>query len=375
MTRMIFAAAFVASVATGVEAAPTDAVTKADLQALIDRISKLEAENKAQARRIAELESAIKNSAEKLAAAELKGSDQSAKLARIESAGPGPLVPGEGTATNESGRVWTTARGFKYYLADAGARIFDPLSESGLRITPYGYLVFEAVHNTRGAEADIHTDWVKNPHSQDYNNHTTVFSMQDSILGLRFDTPETCHGWTFTGRAEIDLAGNLSNDYAFHWRQLYFDARHETGWSILFGQTWHVWKMITPSEIDGAWMENTGYPYRRSPQIRVAKTWDLEHSSLEVRVGAVKGGPGAGGDRDNDGTQDNAASAWPLFEAAALYDRDAPWQESGCYGAGRWMLGIAGMYGRDKSRRVWPTTTTASRRCSANRRSSTARWA
>ena len=37
-------------------AAPAEAVTKEDLKALIERISKLEAENKTQAARIAELE-------------------------------------------------------------------------------------------------------------------------------------------------------------------------------------------------------------------------------------------------------------------------------------------------------------------------------
>ena len=351
MKKLIVAAVFAAGLMTGVEAAPTDPVTQADLQALIERIAKLEAQNQAQAKRIAELEAGGKAAEKKLAAAEMKLTESDKKfelqtqtLSRIASAKT--VAPDEGTTTNGSGRVFTTAQGFKYYLADASARIFEPLSESGLKITPYGYLVFEAVHNTRGTEADIYTDYVRSKSSDGYRSHTTVFSMQDSILGLQFETPEKLMGWTFTGRAEMDLAGDHSNDYAFHWRHLYINAEHESGWSFLFGQTWHLWKMVTPSEIDGAWMENTGHPYRRSPQIRVTKKWDFEDSSFEARIGVVKNGPGMGGDRDGDGSQDNSSSAWPLFEAAFVYDHDAAWANGK-----RWLIGLGGQYGRDRSYR------------------------
>ena len=341
MKKIVISAMFAFGLMVGVEAAPTDVVTQADLKVLLERLSALEAQNKAQAKRIAELEANSKTVATKL-------ETQTTALAAVTA--DKTLTPGEGTTTNESGRIWTTAQGFKYYLADASARIFEPLSESGLKITPYGYLVFEAVHNTHSAEADIYADWVRSPSDPSYGDHTTVFSMQDSILGLQFETPEAYKGWKFIGRAEFDLAGDHSNDYAFHWRHLYFDAQHESGWSILFGQTWHLWKMVTPSEIDGAWMENTGHPYRRSPQIRVTKKWDWEDSSLEVRVGAVKGGPGMGGDRDDNGTQDNAASAFPLFEAAVLYDHDTGWQDEHDYAGKRWLVGVGGMYGQDRSR-------------------------
>ena len=340
MKKLVLGVVFAFGAFVGIEAAPTDVVTQADLKVLLDRLSALEAQNKAQAQRIAELEANGKVVAKKLEA-------QAQAPAQVAKVG---LTTDEGTTTNETGRIFTTAQGFKYYLADASARIFEPLSESGLKITPYGYLVFEAVHNTHSAEADIYADWVRSPSDPSYGDHTTVFSMQDSILGLQFETPESYKGWRFIGRAEFDLAGDHSNDYAFHWRHLYFDAQHESGWSVLFGQTWHLWKMVTPSEIDGAWMENTGHPYRRSPQIRVTKKWDWEDSSLEVRVGAVKGGPGMGGDRDDNGTQDNAASAFPLFEAAVLYDHDTGWQDEHDYADKRWLVGVGGMYGQDRSR-------------------------
>jgi len=343
MKQLITAAVFATSVVAGVEAAPTDAVTQADLQALIQRITQLEAQNKAQAQRIAELETKGKAIEMKATENAKKFELQTATLSKLASANF--ANPDEGTTTNETGRIFTTAQGFKYYLADASARIFDPLSESGLRITPYGYLVFEGVYATRDLACDWSADFV-NRNSQKRNQ--TTLSMQDSILGAQFDTPEANNGWLFTGRAEFDLAGGDQNDYAFHWRHLYVNAQHETGWSILFGQTWHLWKIVTPSEIDGAWMENAGHPYRRSPQLRITKKWDFEDSSFEARVGVLKGGPGMGGDRDGDNIQDNSASPWLLFEGALVYDHDAAWQDDDK----RWLVGLGGMYGRDRSHRM-----------------------
>ena len=331
MRKLMFSALLAGGVATALEAAPTDAVTQADLQALIERITRLEAENQAQARRIAELE----------------GKAPVALPAAKESgAADKPAVEDE-TKVSETGRVYTTKQGYQYYLADKFAGIFEPLTESGLKLTPYGYLVMEATHNTRATDVDVYTDWVRPKHAS-HLGHTTTLSVQDSILGMRLETPEAVDGWTFSGKAEFDFAGDHANDYAFHWRHLYMEAAHETGWKILAGQTWHLWKMVAPSEIDGAWMENTGYPYRRSPQFRVTRTFTFEdESSLELRAGLVKNGPGMGGDRDGDGTQDNSASGWALVEGAALYSRKAAWEEDRS-----WMIGIAGMYGRDKSHSI-----------------------
>lgn len=334
MKKLMLTALFGFGVIVGVEAAPTDSVTQADLQAILQRLTKLEAENKAQAAKIAELEG--KNRA--LAASQ---------GAPCTAADGKKIVVDETTEVSEDGKTFTTKEGFKYYLADASARIFQPLSESGLKITPYGYLVLEGVYSTRDLTADYTTDWV-NPRSQK-RNHTTM-SVQDSIFGVQFDTPQANHGWKFTGRAEFDLVDTATcdqNSYGFHWRHLYVNAEHESGWSILGGQTWHLWKIVTPSEIDGAWMENAGHPYRRSPQIRVTKKWNWEDSSFEARVGIVKGGPGMGEDRDEDGIQDNTASPWVLFETALVYDRKAAWQDDDR----RWLVGFGGMYGRNRSHR------------------------
>ncbi len=345
MKKLILSALFATGLVAGIEAAPTDTVTQADLQAIIQRLNKLESENKAQAAKIAELEGKNKALVAQQAATEKK-----VATVTVAKAGDGKAKADKTTEISESGKVYTTESGRKYYLADATANIFEPLSESGLQITPYGYLVFEGVYSTRPLDCDWSADFVK-PRKGKTNN--TTLSMQDSILGVQFDTPEAVGGWTFSGRAEFDLAGGDQNSYDFHWRHLYVNAAHESGWSILFGQTWHLWKMVTPSEIDGAWMENAGHPYRRSPQLRVTKKWDWEDSSLEARVGIVKGGPGMGGDRDGDGVQDNTASAWVLFEGALVYDRVAPWQntEDGLQD-GRWLLGVGGQYGNDRSHRL-----------------------
>ena len=354
MRRILVAFTLAFGVVTGIEAAPTDTVTQADLKVLLDRLSKLEAENKAQAARIAELENQDKQMKKWVDSQNLKVAEQDKKWElqndRLSQMARASFTTGDGTTTNESGRVYTTSQGFKYYLADVNARIFEPLSESGLKITPYGYLVLEGVYSTHSTVCDTYADWVANPRSPGYGDHISLLSMQDSILGIQFETPEAHKGWKFIGRAEFDLAGgDTANDYVFHWRHLYFDAQHESGWSILFGQTWHLWKMVTPSEIDGAWMENTGHPYRRSPQIRVTKQWDWDDSSLNIRAGIVKNGPGMGGDHDGDDVQDNVQSMWPLFEAAAVYDHDAPWQDEGADNR-RWLLGVGGQYGQNRMR-------------------------
>ncbi len=335
-------ALFATGLVAGIEAAPTDTVTQADLKALIERISRLEAENKAQAKKIQELESRDNAIAK-------KADDAAAKVEVAAKSADGKIKVDKGTEVSDTGRIYTTSNGKKYYLADASAKIFEPLSESGLQITPYGYLVFEGVYSTRPLDCDWSADFVM---PKGKANNTTL-SMQDSILGVQFMTPEAHAGWKFSGKAEFDLAGSTQNNYDFHWRHLYVNAEHETGWSILFGQTWHLWKMVTPSEIDGAWMENAGHPYRRSPQLRVTKLFTFEDEShLELRAGIVKGGPGMGGDRDSDGIQDNSASPWVLFEGAALYDRKAAWQSKEDNLSGQsWLVGVGGMWGRDKSHR------------------------
>ncbi|MBQ6136742.1 MAG: hypothetical protein IJI73_05170 [Kiritimatiellae bacterium] len=338
MKKLIISAVFACGLVAAIEAAPGDAVTQADLKALIERINKLEAENKAQAEKIARLEGRIAGPA----------------AVKAEEKGAAPaLAREETTEVSESGRVYKTAQGYSYYLADKFAGIFEPLSDAGLKITPYGWLVAEIDYNSHSTEVDTYTDYVRRKSHRSYKDGTMVFSMQDSILGIRFETPEKVDGWKFSGKAEFDLAGDHANDYAFHWRHLYTEAEHDSGWSILFGQTWHLWRMVTPSEIDGAWMENTGHPYRRSPQIRVTKKWDFkENGTLEARVGLVKNGPGMGGDRDGDGNQDNSASRWALVEGALLYERDAFWTEAEGKETRRWLVGVAGMYGRDRSHRA-----------------------
>lgn len=337
MKKTLITMGFCAGLVAAAEAAPTDAVTQADLQALKALIQQQNAKIEAQAKRIAELEG------------------KAAQVAAAPAAAPVALKPGEGTTTNETGSIWSTPSGAKFYLADAAAGIFAPLTESGLLFEPYGYLVLEGVHNTDGTDWPMYTDWVRprsNRNVKSHNgDHTTTLSVNDSILGFKFYTPESQNGWKTGGKFEFDLAGDDANHTDFHVRHLYWELKNEEkGWNFLFGQTWHLWKMVAPQEIDGAWMEQTGYPYRRSPQVRVTKKWDFDNdSSLEIRAGLVKNGPGMGGDRDGDGTQDNEQSAWCLLEGAVVYDHKVPWDDDPDK---RWLLGIAGQYGRDRSRRA-----------------------
>ena len=151
-----------------------DVVTKADLQAIFERLSRLEAqnsrleaENRAQARRISELEELSR-----AVAAKKDGSPAEALPTGVEA----KRETSEGTKVNDSGNVFTTEQGFQYYLSDKAAGIFEPLSESGLKITPYGHLAFEVVHCTRGTEGEVYADWVKRPSSSGYNNHTITYA-------------------------------------------------------------------------------------------------------------------------------------------------------------------------------------------------------
>ena len=341
MKKTLITMGFAAGLVAAVEAAPTDVVTQADLQALKALIQQQNAKIEAQAKRIAELEGKAAKAAPAVAAP-----------VAAETA-PRTIAAGEGTEKSEDGKVWTTPSGAKFYLADEMAGIFAPLTESGLIFEPYGWLVLEGVHNTAGTDVPMYTDWVR-PRSNRYvknhnGDHTSTLSVNDSILGFKFYTPASQNGWKTGGKFEFDLAGDDANHTDFHVRHLYWELKNEElGWNFLFGQTWHLWKMVSPQEIDGAWMEQTGYPYRRSPQIRVTKKWEIDDdSSLEIRAGLVKNGPGMGGDRDDDGTQDNEQSGWCLLEGAVVYDHKANWMD----GDKRWLIGLAGQYGRDKSRR------------------------
>ena len=349
MKKIIVSTMVAASIAAAVEAAPSDAATKADIDAIIQRLNKLEAENKAQANRIGQLETENR----KLRAGEPAMAGGEADSAADGAKANGPAVS-EGTEVN--GSIYTTKQGYQYYLADKVAGIFQPLTESGLVFQPYGYVVLEGVHNTHKTATDIYTDYLyPRKHGGHNGDHQTVMSMNDSILGFNLGVPEAVNGWTINGKFEFDLAGDDANHTDFHVRHLYFTADHEeSGWAITFGQTWHLWKMVAPNEIDGAWMENTGYPYRRSPQIRVTKQLkDVAGGNLELRAGIVKNGPGMGGDRDGDFNQDNSASGWAILEGAAIYSRKAGWYDSKEDDDGnKWKFGIAGQYGRDKSRRT-----------------------
>ncbi|MCQ2388829.1 MAG: hypothetical protein MJ138_03880, partial [Kiritimatiellae bacterium] len=277
MKKVLIALVAATSFAAAVEAAPADTVTQADLQAILKRISQLEAENKAQAAKIAELEGRKPAAAAPVAAKTAADDDEVAK--------------DEGTEVSESGRIWTTADGSKFYLADKAAGIFQPLTESGLTFQPYGYLVLEGVYNTEYTASPMYTDWVSRK-QPGRGGETSTLSVNDSILGFNVGTPELYNGWKFTGKFEFDLAGDDANHTDFHVRHLWWAMDHEeSGWQILFGQTWHLWKMVTPNEIDGAWMENTGHPYRRSPQIRISKKWkDVWGGEVNARVGIVKNG-------------------------------------------------------------------------------------
>ena len=91
MKKMLLASALAGAVASGAWAAPNDPVTQADLKALIERIARLEAENRAQAAKIAELQGKVPAAAPK-------------------AEGPAPTAEGAAPAVEEGTKVDDTGK-------------------------------------------------------------------------------------------------------------------------------------------------------------------------------------------------------------------------------------------------------------------------
>ena len=107
MRKLVIALGFCAGLIVSAEAAEA-AVTQADLQALRALIEQQNAKIEAQAKRIAELEGKQR---------QLEAAPTSVRA----------VTPGEGSETNETGRIWKMGDGRKFYLADQTAKIFNPL--------------------------------------------------------------------------------------------------------------------------------------------------------------------------------------------------------------------------------------------------------
>ena len=125
MKKILLALAWTTSLISCADAAPADAVTQADLKALIERINRLEAENKAQAKRIAELEGRVLS--DKAATGAVLPNEAATNEMEI--------AKDEDTHVSESGRIWTTGNGKKFLLADSTANLFQPLTTTRTRPT------------------------------------------------------------------------------------------------------------------------------------------------------------------------------------------------------------------------------------------------
>ena len=107
----MLAAIFAVGAAIGIEAAPTDNVTQADLQDIIERLNKQKYHDEIIApreKRIAELEG--KNQA--LAAK----ADKAEKAATVVAKKDAKLTVEEGAEVSESGKIVTAKSGKKYYV-------------------------------------------------------------------------------------------------------------------------------------------------------------------------------------------------------------------------------------------------------------------
>ena len=193
MKKILLALAWTTSLISCADAAPADAVTQADLKALIERINRLEAENKAQAKRIAELEGRVLS--DKAATGAVLPNEAATNEMEI--------AKDEDTHVSESGRIWTTGNGKKFLLADSTANLFQPLTAQGLTFTPYGYITFEAIHNTHKTDVDAYTDWLR-PRGNGGKNGDNSYKVTSRITGGENASGEgslTCFNWGNTGSA------------------------------------------------------------------------------------------------------------------------------------------------------------------------------
>lgn len=218
-------------------------------------------------------------------------------------------------------------------------RILAPLTKAGIRITPYGYIKFDAIYNTHKTDGDDYSFYVRPPWARGGGNHETTLSVRESRLGIDLDAPEIEDGFRVNGKFEGDFYSGTVANPAIRLRQVYVNVGAGDGWSLRAGVTYDAWWVLCPTILDGGWGGGMGHPYHRRPQLRLAKETTLaDGSRLEARIAGVQN---AGTDLDGDQIDDGSASAWPMVQGALVWKkenwtgRDATLSLSGSYGRER----------------------------------------
>ena len=222
------------------------------------------------------------------------------------------------------------------FLVFSGVAAFG--QQSGVQITPCGYLKFDATHDTaRTAYGDL-AFWVLPEQAVGGDERELNFSVREARLGVNLAGPET-KGVKTTGRFELDFYEEIAtpNLYRPRIRLIYVDLAWNNGWSLRLGQDWDVYSSFHPDMVDASALAYHGHLYGRHPQVRLTKDTKLgENTTLTVKLAAQYGRNGS--NVDNDGQIDEYTASVPNFHGSVvlkprlLTDRQSVFAVSGFYG-------------------------------------------
>jgi len=210
--------------------------------------------------------------------------------------------------------------------------------QSGVQITPYGYIKFDSTYDTaRTGFGDVSL-WVLPENAAGGGEKELNFSARETRLGLNIAAPDT-GGMKTTGRIEVDFYEELptSNKYAPRMRLAYVDFAWSNGWSLRFGQDWDTYVSFHPDMVDASVLAFQGHPYGRHPQARLTKETKLgENTTLTAKFSLQHSRNS--GDVDGDNQPDETAAASPNYHGSLvlrsrlLTDRQSVFSISGAYG-------------------------------------------
>jgi len=210
--------------------------------------------------------------------------------------------------------------------------------QSGLQVTPYGYIKFDSTYDTARTAFGEVAFWVLPETAAGGKERELNFSARETRLGLNIIAPDT-GGVKTTGRLEADLYEELTtaNKYVPRLRLAYVDLAWSNGWSLRFGQDWDTFVTFHPDMVDANALAFQGHAYGRHPQARLTKDTKLGENTTFTAKFALQHGRNSG-NVDGDNQPDENAAAMPNFHGSfvlrsrLLTDRQSVFSISGAYG-------------------------------------------
>ena len=228
---------------------------------------------------------------------------------------------------------------FVFFMVFSGVAAFG--QQSGVQVTPYGYLKFDVTHDTARTSYGDLAFWVMPDSAVRSDERELNFSAREARLGLNIVAPET-RGIKTTGRLEVDFYEDLPtpNKYSLRMRLAYVDLAWSNGWSLRFGQDWDTYNSFHPDMVDASALGHQGHPYSRHPQARVTKDTKLgENTTLTAKFALQYGRNGSNVDVNfGDNQPDENAGSVPAFHGSLvlksrlLTERQSTFALSGAYG-------------------------------------------